>query len=349
VPRQHRPLTRAIFAFTAVVVLACSTPGFAQPAAVYVASVEQYSQGDADRAIRRIAPFSRSRLSPEVIKAIRQMPDGRMRSAVMMHTELAAGLFADGQALGAITQIDNAERLVDLLAATRGGRAGDRTFALRWYAFGIGLYAAQGLFEPAYRLVRDGLMVVPGAAELYVARGCVHETRAITIDHEPRYGTAGERMKREIVRLMEVAATDFQTALRTDPTLAIANLHRGWIHYQLGDGRATAELAAALQDADDDGTLYLAHLFLGAAAERRNDLEDARRHFEAAQQGVPYQTAYVALARVEASLGHIERARQLSAEYTQLAEKAEDPWWNYRLGGFGIRALEWLRQEARRR
>jgi hypothetical protein len=57
----------------------------------------------------------------------------------------------------------------------------------------------------------------------------------------------------------------------------------------------------------------------------------------------------VALGRVEAALGHAERARAITARYAEDEEATtEDPWWDYRLGGFTPGAVTWLRQEARR-
>jgi uncharacterized protein HemY len=94
---------------------------------------------------------------------------------------------------------------------------------------------------------------------------------------------------------------------------------------------------------------YLAHLFLGAVAERHKDLEAARRQFEAANSLGPFQTATVALGEVEATLGHPERARAITAQYAEHRDATtEDPWWSYLIGGFVPGALTWLRQEARR-
>jgi tetratricopeptide (TPR) repeat protein len=213
------------------------------------------------------------------------------------------------------------------------------------------LWAGQGRFDVAYATIRDGMTVFPGSAPLYVARGCIDEARATTVlSLEPRYALVGDRdrISRDGIRSLEAAVADFQTALRSDARLAVANLHRGWIHYRLGDRRAAEELAAALNDATDDGIRYLAHLFRGAIAEARDDLEGARAEFEAAKNLGAYQSSYVALGRVETALGHGDRAREIAVQYARLPEKAEDPWWDYRLGGFTSGALEQLRAEARR-
>ena len=36
-------------------------------------------------------------------------------------------------------------------------------------------------------------------------------------------------------------------------------------------------------------------------------------------------------------------------EFAQRANRTDDPWWDYRLGGFNANALAWLRAEARHR
>ena len=148
--------------------------------------------------------------------------------------------------------------------------------------------------------------------------------------------------------IREAAARDFQRAIDIDPALSNAHLHRGWVHHQLGDSRAAADLEAALRHATDDASRYLAHLFLGMVAEHGNGLDAALREFEAARAIGPYQTSFVALSRVETALGHAERARTIAAEFAQRAPTSEDPWWGYRLGGFSSGALGWLRQEARK-
>ena len=108
------------------------------------------------------------------------------------------------------------------------------------------------------------------------------------------------------------------------------------------------DLDAALRTAGSDDVRYLAHLFLGAGDEHRQDLESARQHFEAAHRLGPYQTSAVALGRVEAEIGHADRARAIAAEYAAAPNALEDPWWNYELGGFEPGAITWLRAEARR-
>jgi tetratricopeptide (TPR) repeat protein len=281
---------------------------------------------------------------------MRALPDRQVRAAIVMHTELAAARIRNGDVSAATIHVANAQRLLGILTGDVHRRGASQTFAIRWYAFVTNIWSGQGRFEAAYATVRDGLTVFPRAAELYIARGSIHEMRGSMADLVARstFTRETERINRDSLKLMEAAAADFQRALDVDPTLAVAHLHRGWIHHWLGDSRAVQDLDAALKGATDDGIRYLARLFRGAAAESRNDLDAARLEFEAAKALGGYQTAYIALGRVETALGHSERAREVAAEYAQLSEKAEDPWWDYRLGGFTSGALEWLRAEARK-
>lgn len=332
-----------------VAALVSSRLASAQNPGTYVTVVEQYAAGDVSGAIALFAKTA-PRLSGDIVTWMRALPDRQVRAAVVMHTELAAARVRDGDVSAATTHVANAQRLLGILTGDVRRRAAAQTFAIRWYTFVTNVWAGQGRFETAFDSVRSRLAAFPRSAELYAVRGSINEMRGSMVDVNPRYALTreAERASRDSIRLMESAAADFQRALDIDPELAIAHLHRGWIHHRLGDRRAAPELDAALKTATDDGVRYLGHLFRGAAAEVADDLETARLEFEAAKSLGGYQTAYVALGRVETALGHSERAREVAAEYAQLSDKAEDPWWDYRLGGFTAGALDWLRHEARR-
>jgi tetratricopeptide (TPR) repeat protein len=332
-----------------VATLVFSRVASAQNPGTYVMVVDQYAAGDVSGAIALFANAT-PRLSGEIVTRMRALPDRQVRAAVVMHTELAAARIRSGDVSAAITHVANGQRLLGILTGDARRRAAAQIFAIRWYAFVTNIWAGQGRFDAAFASVRDGLNAFPGAADLYVARGCINEMRGSLVSTDSGYAFIGNRDRIGLDRLrsMEAAAADFQRALGVDPALAVAHLHRGWIHHWLGDPRAAQDLDAALNGATDDGVRYLARLFRGAAAEVREDLAAARLEYDAARALGGYQTAYVALGRVETALGHTERAREIAAEYSQLSEKTEDPWWEYRLGGFTAGALDWLRQQARR-
>jgi tetratricopeptide (TPR) repeat protein len=343
-PRLARRLTWLIpIAF----LLAGRTPAVAQSIDQYVAMVDQYASGDEDGALRAIVPTS-GRIPSDVTAHMRTLSDRRIRCAIMLHTELAAVFLSSARSGPASVQISNAQRLFDILGEDTRRRETARPFAIRWYAFATNLYAGQGLFVSALTLSRDGLSLFPNAPELFVARGTAFEMRATLIMSVKAPNAFGKPLSNDVRRNFETAAADYQRALTVDPAMAFAYLHRGWVHLQLGDGRARADLEAALRAARDDEVRYLAHLFLGGADEQQGDLEAARRHFGAAHRLGPFQTSAIALGRVETAMGHADLARSITAEYAQEANGVEDPWWNYQLGGFAPGAITWLRAEARR-
>ena len=347
-PRDPRSSCRLTISPAVAAILLFGAVASAQNPGTYVTVVEQYAAGEVSGAIALFAN-STPRLSGDIVTSMRALPDRQVRAAIVMHTELAAAGIRDGNVSPATIHLANAQRLLDILTGDVRRRAASQVFAIRWYAFVANIWSGQARFETAFASVRNGLAVFPRSAELYAVRGTINEMRGSMVDVNPRYAVTreAERASRDSIRLMESAAADFQRALDIDPELALAHLHRGWIHHRLGDRRAAPELEAALKTATDDSVRYLGHLFRGAAAEVANDLETARLQFEAAKMLGGYQTAYVALGRVETALGHAERAREIAAEYARLPDKAEDPWWDYRLGGFTTGALDWLRREAR--
>lgn len=321
------------------------TPAFAQPIDQYVSIVDQYANGDENGALNRLDPDG-GRISSAIVATMRTLTDRQVRSAIMLHTELAAVLLANARTPQATVQIGNGQRLLEILTEDTRRRAAAQPFAIRWYAFATNLYCGQGLFLAAFAISRDGWGAFPHSAEVAVARGTVYEMRA-TLAMSTGVNPLRDRGY-GIRRDFEAAASEYQRALTEDPTFAFAYLHRGWVHVQVGDSRATADLESALRAAKDDNVRYLAHLFLGASAERGDNLDGARRHFEAAHQLGPFQTSAVALSRVETAMGHADRARAIGAAFAQLQDRAEDPWWNYQLGGFEPGAISWLRAEARR-
>jgi tetratricopeptide (TPR) repeat protein len=346
VPGEPRPPCRLAWLLGLTVLALAPSSATAQPVDPYVAAVEQYAAGDEDGALNRLAADS-GRISSAIVARMRTSTDRQVRSAIMLHTELAAVWLANGRAPQATLQINNARRLLSILTEDTRRRAASEAFAIRWYAFTTSVHTAQGLFVAAFGIIRDGQSVFPKAAELCVARGAIYEMRG-TLAYSTR-PFKGERLTNDMRRSFEAAAAEYERALSLDASLASAYLHRGWVRYQVGDNRAGEDLESALRAATDDNIRYLAHLFLGALAERNDDLETARGQFEAAHRLGPFQTSAVALGRAEAALGHADRARAITAAYAQLPDRVEDPWWNYQLGGFEPGAITWLRAEARRR
>jgi hypothetical protein len=331
-----------------------TAPIWAQGPGEYRSLVERYQTGDDRTAVAALARWSR----PDVTNAVHfwtsKLTSRELTAAVMLHTDLANEII-DGAPPLARFHMELAELLVrDVREGV--GRSGASqqgpAFVPRWYAVVTSLYTSFGLFPDADRVVRDGLSTFPRDPMLHVARGAIQERRA-NVDAMDLKGapSGGVHLVPRVVRPLESAAADFRRALELDNTLALAQLHLGWVHFLLQDNRAARDLdAAAAAQATDDGVRYLAHIFLGAVAERDNRLPDAGREYEAAKAiGPAYQTPFIALSRVEEALGHNARARDIAQEYASLETKVDDPWWDYHLGGVDVAAFSWLRHEAQRR
>jgi predicted Zn-dependent protease len=97
---------------------------------------------------------------------------------------------------------------------------------------------------------------------------------------------------------------------------------------------------------------YLASMFLGTAAERRDDLGLAETRYREAIERLPDgHAAYIALSRVLRLTGRIDAARTLlSASAARPTGTRREPWWWYFYEAPGLAAarVEARRQEARR-
>ena len=331
-----------LIAAAIVAILIVSPFGAAQQRSTYSALVDRYAQGDAAGALHELARWSASEVRNAADVQLRIVTAERQRAAVMLHTEMANAWLQARATAYASLHLNVARRMLTIMK--RGVRGDERAqmFERRWYAFVASMYTSQGVLNQAELIVRDGLSVYGRDARLFVARGAIREMDATLTTADPNGGPAVRTN-----RWFESAAADYRRAIEYDDTLATAHLHLGWMRLRERDDRSLHDFESALEHADDDGTRYLAHLFLGAFAERKNHLDDARGHYEAALAlGSGYQTAYVALSHVEEARGNSARARDLARLYAALAVKVEDPWWNYHLGGFDQQTLDWLRREA---
>jgi hypothetical protein len=328
----------------AIIVLLAARSLTAQSASDYGTLVDQYASANAGESIAALARFSPSAIATLSGTAARDMSTARQRAAIMLHTDAAYTLLMLDRTSAASVQTAAARRILTAMRSRAGSDTRMRAFEARWFAGVASMYTAVGRLDDASILIRDGFGLHPREPRLFVARGAIYEMNAALSPADSRVGNQLARNS----RLFDSAARDFLRAIAYDETLAVAHLHLGWVRFTTGDDRGLASLEAALAHADDDRVRYLAHLFCGRFAERQNRIEDARREYEAAMAvGSAYQSAYVALSRIEETLGHSARARDLARAYSSLRDKQEDPWWDYHLGGFDAITFEWLRREAR--
>jgi tetratricopeptide (TPR) repeat protein len=334
---------------TLLVAAAVCNPVAAQEAADYERLVDTYAAGHLNEAVSVLARWPRENITAAVRRITRMSQSGpgapaRLRAATMLHTDLAAAILNSDSNLGAF-HLGLAHGLINLLAGKKEQVGGAHEFVKRWYEFVPTLYFLTRTPERASWLLREGLDRSPGDPILYFYSGVIIEMTGAL----PMTATVGGRGFSPVLRgdnRLEAAADAYRRALAADGHLAFVRLHLGWVRFQQHDSRAREDLEAALADATDAPTRYLAHLFLGAVAEREQRLADALREYEEAKtEGPAYQTAYIAISRIAEALGDTERARQTAAAFVGI-EKREDPWWDYHLGGLNMPALEWLRAAA---
>lgn len=317
-----------------------------QTLAAYDALVDQYANGDAAGALATLAGWTEAAITNASTERPRFMAADQQRAAVMLHTDLAYASVVARATADTSTHLGAARRILVIMKTGSRGDERAQIFERRWFAFVASMYTAHGQLDQAEWIIRSGLTAYPRDALLHVARGSIREMNATLTAVDPR----NARQVSLVARLLEAAAADYRRALAFDDTLAAAHLHLGWVRFIGHDDRSVHDFESALEHATDDTGRYLAHLFLGAFAERQNRLEDARREYEAALAAGPAcQTAFIGLSRAEEALGRAARAQELAREYAALPEKGEDPWWDYHLGGFDQPTLDWLHREARAR
>ena len=331
------------------VALVTSVPVAAQDAADYEHLVDIYAAGHLNEAVSVLGRWPREKVTAAVraLESTSRATVGapaRLPAAVMLHTDLAAAITGIDSHLSDF-HVGLARNLVGLMLAKKDHASGAREFVKRWYEFAPTLYLATQELQKASWLVREGFTRSPANPILYVYSGTIVELRGgapAGVATAPRGFNANGRTASQL----EAAAGEYRRALAVDHHFAVARLRLGWIHFKQRDARARGEIEAALADATDAPTKYMAHLFLGAVAERDGRLADALGEFEEAKAiGPAYQTAYVAICRVAEALGDAERAQRAAAAFVGI-EKREDPWWDYQLGGLNMAALDWLRAAA---
>jgi tetratricopeptide (TPR) repeat protein len=333
-----------------LVAAAVCTPGAAQNTADYEHLVDIYAAGHLNEAVSVLGHWPRENVTAAVralesaSRAVVGAP-ARLPAAVMLHTDLAAAI-AGRDDTDADFHLGVARSLVSLMFAKKEHASSAQEFVRRWYEFAPTLYLMTREPDKASWLVREGFTRSPANPIMHVYSGIIVELVggvSSGVVSTPRgfntgAGRAGNRL--------EVAAGEYRRALAVDAHFAPALLRLGWIHFRQRDTRARTEIEAALADATDVATKYMAHLFLGAIAERESRLAAALDEYEQAKTvGPAYQTAYVAICRIADALGDTERAQRTAATFVGIA-KREDPWWDYQLGGLNMAALDWLRAAA---
>jgi tetratricopeptide (TPR) repeat protein len=195
--------------------------------------------------------------------------------------------------------------------------------------------------------------------ELLMARAVLHETvgsRAFAGSGAARLSQA-EAGDAAAVEL-PLAEALYRRVLGAAPGHVEARLRLGRTLFLEGrQEEALAELDRVLAGRPSPAQAHLAHVFAGSVLEAGGDTAAAKARYGQALALVPQsRVAALAAARLLARTG---READAGAELLRLAARTDDltpleePWWRYRLGGFGedsgfVERLARLRAEVRR-
>jgi tetratricopeptide (TPR) repeat protein len=279
-----------------------------------------------DEAVSRVLQLTADQREAAVVAAVTAESDwpwADLASAAMLETDAALTHLRRSDAAGA-PHLEIAERLL-----SRGLQAAPEqvAFVTRWYRGVAAVLRLNGAFTAAQAIDRrrwDLAMRQPqfghaldvltsGIAAEYA--GCVQED---VVASDPRQFAS--------------AVHDFTEALTIDPALLDAALHLGRIRMLQGDATEARQLFQRAVASPSRATAYLAHLFLGAIAERESAWNEAERHYRDAQSILPAgQAAALSIAALLDRRGlapESASAIQSMFERTALRQIA-DPWWAY--------------------
>jgi tetratricopeptide (TPR) repeat protein len=197
-------------------------------------------------------------------------------------------------------------------------------------------------------LLNRAVSIQPRSARALTLRGALKEREASLYDPEdaPTLRRRETARRERDIRLYQ-AQLDYEQALRYDDRYALAVIRLGRVQHLSGRSKeAVQTLERGQKMASDLTTQYLAALFIGALREEQQDVDGARRSFEAAVAIAPTsQPAVIALAHLELMGGRPDRANELART---LAKQSMDgqPWWVYHYGSLDVAGLQWLREKV---
>jgi tetratricopeptide (TPR) repeat protein len=272
---------------------------------------------------------------------VRPWERGRYAAAALLHTEAALGLLARKDASGVSFHLDTASRLF-----VRGG-PDLRSVASRWYVAVVRVLRDRTWVKHAEQLLELGRRRLPADPPMLCESGTLAEwlatdpTLGPSAARQLRINAAGpgrplsrgaftdlERRRASDLRRAAGWLTD---ALEHGSSDAMCRLHLGRVWSLQGEYEHSDPLLLELRDHGDDAVAYLASAFLGASAERRDQLDQAASHYRSAIARFPRgHAAYFGLSGVLQKSGRISEARGVLDDVVDAEENnRREPWWWY--------------------
>ena len=331
-------------------------------------AVDRYRTGDIDGSVKARTDLPRDRVTAEVdrLARLRAAPsrgapkeppwtDAEVQAAALLHLDAAFAEARRGDSVTAARELETGERLVMLVEDPARRRRFHREWALGAAAFYRSRYDA----ATARTLLERACAAAGADMELLLERAIITETlggRAFAGSGTPRLSSA--ESGNEAAADLPKAEALYRQVLASAPGQVEARLRLGRTLFLQGrNAEAIGELDRVLAGRPSPAEAHLAHLFAGATLEASGDTAGARGRYAKALAQVPEsRVAVMASARLLArgaqeGEARVELARLVSR--TDDPAPADEPWWRYRLGGFGEDAsfeerLTRLRDEVRR-
>lgn len=333
---RERQLTKRLVV-SVCVATQCATAVSAQDAA-YVEQIERYRRGDIIAAVAAAANWSEDDLRKVARDVSASTAPGVAKAAVLLHTEVAFALRPDRLA-------DRHVAVAQQLAG-RLPRSASSSFLARWR-----------VLAATYQVMRGDLRAARLELNRAVGKG----------DHSRHAELMIAALQELAIRLRArnlrdrwsspVLESDFRGLVAAYARVAAAypdflgaRLRWGWALYLNHSGAGREHLAHVATRASRPDLQYLAHLFLGALAEREQRLEEALHEYEAAIAAVPHQSALLGVIAVAGAQGEPALVQRTAQALRALpAGAGDDPWTYYNAGVTGDEVLESLRAEVRDR
>ena len=324
------------FAVAVALSWALGNGGAAQSDQSYLALLDSYAGGQVAEAVDALSAWPHAQVRAAVRALDARAARERARTAIILHTETAFREPADGRESFHVEIARSfLGRVLEETADVGGKRIKPspkaRDFGARWHALLGTLYCVRDDDRRSQLTINQGLALDSKHKDLNLVDGA-------------RFERGGDLAR---------ATLTYRGILSNHPDFLEARLRLGWV-LKGRDGQPQERSLEQLEDvvarAARPELLYLGHLFLGSVHERANRLSEAAREYEAARGVLPMQSSVIASIRVEAALGHDDRARALTA-YIPAADGPGmfDLWHSYSNMCFTSGALlEGLRAEAQR-
>jgi VWFA-related protein len=331
-------------------------------------AVDRYRRGDVEGSVKVRTDLPPERVTAEVDRLARlratgsrgaskdePWTDAEVQAAALLHLDAAFAKARRGDSMTAARELETGERLATLVEDQVRRRRFHREWALGAAAFYRSRYDA----VMARTLLERACAVAGEDMELLLERAIITETlggRSFSGSGTPRL-SAAEAGGAAAVELPKAEAL-YRQVLASAPGQVEARLRLGRTLFLEGRlPEAIAELDFVLAGRPSAGEAHLAHLFAGATLEASGDTAGARDRYEKALDQEPRsRVGAMAAARLLARTANEGEARIQLARLVARTDDpaaAEEPWWRYRLGGFGEDAgfeerMTRLRDEVRR-